>query len=383
MDLRFGLMMIPLLASCTPGDPAVVPWMGEQRAVLVLIEWADEPATMPSESFEQAFFAEDHSLADYLREGSQTACVLTGDVVDWRTADERWQDLDHDDPAVVLEIARDLFSDALVPRRYDADGNGRIDNLFVLHSGRTELNRPSPRHLFPDGRADFSIVMQSQGVGDVGDEPALGIYVHEAGHRYLEQPDLYGEYMKGDYGIGIWGAMGLGGWGPNSWVPEAELYRYPTHLRASAREKVGWISIPRQEEDVTGLRLDPIELGGEALRIPGPGIDLVLEVRSQAGFSMGLPGQGLLVWREDGMDIDRPRVELVQADGRDDLSNGTPVGERPLPPIDANFGDGSDPFPGTENVTEYEDLEIGVRLENIHMDGDSVVLDVRFIGDEP
>jgi hypothetical protein len=173
--------------------------------------------------------------------------------------------------------------------------------------------------------------------------------------------------------------MGIGAWGPNNWIPIAELFRYPAHFRAAAKEQIGWMTLRTVDATTSDVRLDPIEIGGEALRIQGPGVDLVLEVRGPYGFSSELPGHGLLVWREDWFPLSGdPVVKLVQADGREDLAHGTDLGRRPLPPIDENFGDASDPFPGSEGVTTYEDAEVGVRIEDIRHDGDAVVFDVVF-----
>ncbi|MBW2257118.1 MAG: hypothetical protein JRI25_21340, partial [Deltaproteobacteria bacterium] len=192
----------------------------------------------------------------------------------------------------------------------------------------------------------------------------------EAGHQYFDQYDLYGNYQHGRYGIGVWGIMGLGAWGPNNGIPLAELFRYPVHFRAAAKEQIGWMALRTLDTTTLDLRLDPIEIGGEGLRIPGAGADLVLEVRGPIGFSSGLPGHGLLIWREDWFPLsERPVIRLVQADGREDLAHGTDLGSRPLPPIDENFGDASDPFPGSEGVTVYEDPEVGVRIENTEARG--------------
>jgi hypothetical protein len=66
----------------------------------------------------------------------------------------------------------------------------------------------------------------------------------------------------------------------------------------------------------------------------------------------------------------------VQADGRDDLNDGNDLGRRPLPPIDENFGDDTDPFPGEGGVTSYTDQREAIRFENIRRYDDRVELDV-------
>ena len=140
--------------------------------------------------------------------------------------------------------------------------------------------------------------------------------------------------------------------------------------------RMGWVDHRVVEEDVADVRLDPVEMGGEVLRVRGSeaGPDLVLEVRSPTGFHAELPGHGLLVWREphslDG------EVELLQADGRSDLSRGNDLGRRPVPPVEGNFGDASDPFPGAMGVRELVDPVTGIALRRIRHEGPAVRFDI-------
>jgi hypothetical protein len=126
-------------------------------------------------------------------------------------------------------------------------------------------------------------------------------------------------------------------------------------------------------------RLRPIEQTGESARVwLGPTEQLVLEVRGPTGFSTDLPGHGLLVWLEHRTPAgEEVGTILVQADGRDDLANGTDLDARPVPPIDENFGDATDPFPGALGITEWQHSESGVALRDIRLDGDDVLFDIE------
>ncbi|HBQ21914.1 MAG TPA: hypothetical protein DD708_08280 [Deltaproteobacteria bacterium] len=69
---------------------------------------------------------------------------------------------------------------------------------------------------------------------------------------------------------------------------------------------------------------------------------------------------------------------MIQADGRDDLDHGTDLGKNPTPPTHENFGDTSDPFPGSKQVTFYEDVLAGIRFENIRIEDNTIKLDIIY-----
>ncbi len=377
--IRGLLMALVSALACSEPERAPrhrQPWLGHQRALVLLMAWQDAPATLPVSQVQEAFFGADRSLATWFDEASGGRFTLTGAVLPWRTAPARWADQPPKEPQRAVLLARELFADQIDVAAFDAQGNHRIDHLFVVHSGRLPRDRIGPRALFSPGRADRSMVLQSQGIGSVGQRVPLGFYLHEAAHRLHRLRDRYGDHRHGDYGIGAWGIMGLGQWGPHALVAEADLYRFPTHPRARAKVELGWARERVVAEDTEDLLLRPIEGTGEVVRIPGSGEhDLYLEVRSPVGFHRDLPGHGLLVWREP-----RARsgeVVLLQADGRDDLAHGTDLGRRPVPPLEENFGDASDPFPGSLGVTELLDEVTGVRISRIRTEGPAVRFDVE------
>ena len=344
---------------------------GERRAAVILMSWQDRPPTWTREEVERAFFAPDElSLARWFDENAHDAFSLDGEVFDWVEAPARWADMDPRDPSAILALAEQLVE--LDVEAFDAGGNGRIDHLFVVHSGVLDRPRPKPVYAFPpEHEHDFVAVLQSRGIGDVGTELPIGWYLHEGAHEYLGFGDRYGKHTEGSYGIGIWGLMGLGQWGPSNRIASDDLFRYPTHLRASRKARLGWVDVrwPRKGRE---FRLEPVESSGEVARVG----DYWLEVRGKTGFSEGLPGHGLLIWHEHTGWFDERRVSrLVQADGRDDLEHGTAQHERPVPPIDENFGDAGDPFPGADRVSRFEGE--GVVIEGIRLDGEAVVFTVR------
>ena len=239
----FAMIGLGCQSSPARGPRHPDPWLGEQRALVLLLSWQDAAPTLSREQVTEDFFGSVGSLSAWFREASQGRFTLTGEVLDWRQASARWADQDIKKPGVVVRLAREAFAEVLDIEAYDGTGNGRIDHLFVVHSGRLSQDRIGPRAMFVPGLADRSVVIQSQGVGGVGQQLALGFYLHEAGHRWFDEGDQYGEHRRGDYGIGTWGLMGLGQWGPHAGIARDALFRRPVHPRAAVKARLGWVEV--------------------------------------------------------------------------------------------------------------------------------------------
>lgn|GEM_PF-6452247 len=372
------ILLALLLAGCR-GDPRG-PWETEAAALVVLVEWADRPAPVSREVVEAALVGEG-SLSDWFDENSQGRFRWRPTVLDWVRSDRVFNTKVDCRPKQVLPHAWDLVKDRVSVKDHDLDRDGRIDELWVIHSGRGHNNRVSWRCFFVERNVDVADlvpaqrggVFQAQGLGAIGDELPIGLFPHEAGHRWFRFDDQYGQPTKGKYGIGTWGLMGVGQWGPHARIEQSTMWRRPTHLAAPHKAAVGWVDPLRLDgHGERDLDLGPIEeVGGRAVEIPREGFSLWLENRGPSGFSRDLPGHGLLLWKQTGR-----TVRLIQADGRDDINTGKALGGRPLPPNDANFADAGDPFPGAENVTSWEGE--GVRLSAIRIEGDRVRLRVAW-----
>lgn len=364
-----------LWASCfsdrTPRRLQRDAWLGPQRLVVLPVMWSPD-ATPPVSraALTAAFFGETDSLAAWFATQSVGATQWTGDVLPWRSVPMPPDALRGCHLEALLKAGWDAHRDRFPAAEYDADQNGKIDHVIVVYAGRHSRNRPSSRCVIGalPGVEDAAAI-QAQGVGTIGERVPIGHYLHESGHPRFGFPDLYGRHNQGDYGIGVWGLMGLGQWGPSAKLPRAELFAHPTDLEPMFKVRVGWLRPQRITAPRTPIALRPITHSGDVAVIPlGEQGAVWLENRQNPK----LPGQGLLVWhRQPGQ-----KIRLIQADGRNDLAHGTVSGRRPLPPNDQNFGDASDPFPGAEGVTAWADPTLGVALEDIRLDGEVVRLTV-------
>lgn len=372
--MRSYLICISMLFSLTIGFStsafAVQTWMGQQKALVLLVEWADTPAQHSQAEMNDAFFKDnDFSLKQFFLENSVGKFEITGAVTSWKKSNYNWLDIDGCNPAAIAKIAWDMYKNDVKISDYDSDNNGKIDNLFIVHSGKIPHDRVGPDCMFTRlASAEETAVFQTEGVGSIGKSIPIGFYVHEAGHQLFSFPDLYADHYHGNYGIGMWGMMGLGCWGVNNEIAEDVVFSRPSHFEPLSKIAIGWVTPIVITKSQKKVRIAPVEFTGQIIKIVNSGEDFYLEYRSPNGFSAGHKGHGLLIWRE---------YDLIQADGRDDLRNGNNLGERPLPPNSENFGDSSDPFPGSLNVTSYEPKDKAIRISNIKHNEEWIEFDVE------
>jgi len=170
----------------------------------------------------------------------------------------------------------------------------------------------------------------------------IGVLAHETGHA-LGLPDLY-DYDGSSQGIGAWGLMGMG---------SHNARHSPAHLSAWSKEQLGWVAVEWLGPDRTELELPPVNERPVVLRYDLPGVGgeyLLFENRQRLGSDAHLPGSGLLAWRINpdrgelgawNADERHRAVDLIQADGREDLSRG-------------RGADAGDPFPGETRRDVFE-----------------------------
>lgn len=219
----------------------------------------------------------------------------------------------------------------------------------------------------------------------------IGVFTHELGHAF-GLPDLYDtDSLNGSHsGAGIWDLMASGSWGCNNNAPAS-----PCHMGAWSKAMLGWVDVITLAPDTDHgvLTLPPVASTGTVFGVDandGSGEYFLLENRqtlSAAQFDRNLLREGLLIWQIDpDWTFDRwaanrvnasahMGVWLRQADGRDDLGQGS------------GRGDAGDPFPGQSSNTAFHAVSnpqaisfdgtvTGVTLTDIQEVGDDVRLQV-------
>src|SRR5262245_56940582 len=80
-------------------EAAKNPWLGHQRALVLLLEWADKPQSHNKAEFESAFFTLGQpSISQFFAENSAGKFELTGEVMNWKVTPQKWNPFGSCDP---------------------------------------------------------------------------------------------------------------------------------------------------------------------------------------------------------------------------------------------------------------------------------------------
>ena len=353
--------VLPAAAQSAPGEPAAVesaahepavtatrpspypPCVGLVRSVCLLVDFADEPATIPPDEVAAflngegyAGFGNNGSVRDYWREVTNGRLDLEH-VVPTTYYRARRPRRFYDDPQadgenrvhlLLTEALEDLDRQGWDFSRFDCNGDGHIDNITLLYAG----NRNPHGGLWPhsnfldrsyDGVATLRYV-----VCDVGDPPTLALLVHELGHALGGFPDLY-DYGGDSRGAGLYCLM-------NDSSPRATD---PVDLSAFCRRLAGWCDLVELTPDLRGRTLTADAHANTVFYYPNPDNPreyFLIENRHRSGRDHQLPGSGLAIWHidQDGCNDFQEQTRekhylttLVQADGRRDLERNVNQGD--------------------------------------------------------
>ena len=236
---------------------------------------------------------------------------------------------------------------------YDWDGNGEVDQVFILYAGKGESNGGGPNTIWPheydlvswrgtplplDG-VNINTYACSNEVDSQWQIEGIGTICHEFSHC-MGLPDLYDTYYAGNFGLGHWDLLSHAGWNDDGFQPAG----YTSYEKMVC----GWltpIELSDTDEVINGMR--PLSEGGDAYIIYNqaePNEYYLLENRQPSGWDESLPGRGLLVlhvdydkdiWEEnyvntivDNRNIpgsdrifnDHQRLTIIHADNDDDKS---------------------------------------------------------------
>ena len=224
---------------------------------------------------------------------------------------------------MIAEACR-LAGDTIDWARYDWDGDGEVEQVFVLFAGEGQHNSTDTYTIWPHkhslSMSDYGATLQ---LGDyVIDQYAcssemhtptmisgIGVICHEFSHCF-GFPEHYDTAFgsSGNFGMYTWDVMGMGNYNGNGFVPAA----YTSHERMV----LGWldpIELRDEEVQVEGLR--PLSEDGDAYIIyndANPNEYYLLENRQQVGWDEKLPGRGLLIihvdfdksiWEANGVNV--------------------------------------------------------------------------------
>ena len=379
--------------------------IGSQEIVVILVEFQDVSHSPDHDVayFNDLLFSDSNplSMRNYYKEVSYGQTVVYGVVKGWyrSSRDMAYYGADGDKRdrlnGFVYELAREAVqladADGFDFSQYDVDHDGYVDHIIIIHAGPGQesgggIYGPDAiwsHHwsIWPSEQVDgvkagyYSMIAESS---------PMGTAAHEFGHD-LGLPDLY-DIDGSSAGIGTWGIMGYG-----SWLGGGNV---PAHFCAWSKVFLGWITPNEITVDTDDLVLNCVEITGPdtVLRISLTTDEyFLLENRYNTGFDQYLSGRGVLIWHIDdsigsiyfndvNVDENHKRVDLEEADGRDDLDKM------------ASYGDYADPYymdnawmftPSTvPDSRSYSGDDSGVYVINIGDSGAAMTLDIR-LGSDP
>ena len=247
----------------------------------------------------------------------------------------------------MIAEACQLAGDSIDWGRYDWDGDGEVEQVFVLFAGEGQHNSTDPYTIWPH---KHSLSMSDYGknlqLGDyVIDQYAcgsemftptmisgIGVMCHEFSHCF-GFPEHYDAALgsSGQFGMYTWDVMGMGNYNGNGFIPAG----YTSHERMV----LGWLDpIELRDDEVQVDGMMPLSEGGDAYIIyndANPNEYYLLENRQQVGWDEALPGRGLLIihvdfdkdiWEANGVNViqtygafqnDHQRMTIFHADNDD------------------------------------------------------------------
>ena len=276
---------------------------------------------------------------------------------------------------------------------YDWDGDGEVDQVYVIYAGKGEADGGEPETIWPhewtlqaanyneDGTGplkldDVTINTYACGseLNGIGNICGIGTMCHEFSHC-LGFPDFYDTSDKGG-GDGMlwWDLMDSGSYNGDGYMPAG----YSSYERWVA----GWLN-PIEltaTKDVSSMK--SLMDGGDAYIIYNSGNRneyFLLENRQPVKWDEGLPGKGMLILHVDynatawanntvNNDYEHQRMTWITADGQIDLVKEIEDGEEVYYYSWAGFA--TDTYPSGDNNSFSKDSSPAAKFYNKNSDGE-------------
>lgn len=298
-------------------------YLGSKKGIVVLVQYTDvkfEDAHT-RDFFDQmanteGFTSDDGfvgSVKDYFKDQSFGQFELSFDVygpidlaheMSYYGGNDSWGN-DKNPEQMVIE-AVEALKDSVDFSVYDWDGDGEVEQIYVIYAGKGEANGGSSSTVWPhEWQLQYATGsrMEVNGTyidtygcscelnGD-GKIDGIGTFCHEFSHC-LGFPDLYDTYYRA-FGMNKWSILDYGCYNGDGYVPSG----YTSYERMTA----GWINPVELNSDTTITDMGAINETGEAYIIYNdahPNEYYLLENRQQTGWDVYQDGAGLLVLHLD------------------------------------------------------------------------------------
>lgn len=313
-----------------PQGAARSSYTGNKKGLIILVSFADMPfkPAHTNELYNNIANAENFtndmgfvgSVHDYFLSQSYGTFNLTFDVIGPVAMPENYAYYGanvngNDNTAVIGQMVKDAcqavanevnFSD------YDWDGDGEVDQVFILYAGRGEASGGDANTIWPH---EFSLTGATGSnlkignmiidtyacgceLGLTGGIDGIGTICHEFSHC-LGLPDMYDtntslSSSSRAFGLGDWSLMSSGSYNNYSFTPAG----YTSYEKMVS----GWITPTVLENNCRVSGMKGIDGTPEAYIIYNDNNEneyYLLENHDGAGWDKGLPGSGMLILHVD------------------------------------------------------------------------------------
>lgn len=331
------------------------------HALALLVDFSDNPGTRLATDFAKMLFdpSNPNSLTSIYTDMSYGKLNVTGEAIGYLRMPKPYSyytngesgtgdNYPNNTPGLLFDALTEFCrNDSL--QRFDTDGDGFVDGVFLIHAGggaEAEASAAKRKDMIWSHKWTLPTAFTNLGVkvfaySTEPEDGKVGVFAHEFGH-VLGLPDLYDTSYRSE-GVGEWCLMGAGSWGGGG--------AKPTRMSCWCLSKLGWITPVKAKSGsykLSSLEVDPkaclwVWTGGKS----GPEY-FMLENRQASGRDVSVPGSGLAVWHIDDNQSDNTnplayKVGILQADGLKQLEMGK------------NSGDAGDVFPGSSGNTRLDD----------------------------
>lgn len=302
-------------------------FQGQRHGLIILVNFADSKfntskfgptQTLYSRIANEANYGENNfkgSISDYFKAQSGGQFLLDFDVAGPVTLPHGYSYYGQNDddgydkrPKEMVREACQVVDGSVDFSKYDWDGDGEVEEVFVVYAGNGEHDTTNqPNLIWPhmDNLANYGEQLTLDGVtintyacaSELNGDKTLsgiGTFCHEFSHC-MGFPDMYDTASDGNnFGMGSWDLMDYGSYNGDGYVPAGY----------SGYEKMvcGWTTPIELDKPMTVNGMERLADMGQTYIIYNKGNRneyYILENRQQSGFDKYLPGSGLLIEHVD------------------------------------------------------------------------------------
>ncbi len=298
-------------------------FQGQRHGLIILVNFSDtkfnttkfgDTQTLYTRIANEENYSENNfkgSVSDYFKAQSGGKFLLDFDVAGPVTLSHGYSYYGQNDSYGNDERATEMVREACQAvdgsvdfSKYDWNGDGEVEEVFVVYAGNGEHDTTSnPNLIWPhmDQLAYYDEALTLDGVtistyacaSELNSDKTLsgiGTFCHEFSHC-MGFPDMYDTASGGtNFGMGAWDLMDYGSYNGDGYVPAGY----------SGYEKMvcGWTTPIELDKATTVKDLAPLTDMGQTYIIYNKGNQneyYILENRQQASYDKYLPGSGLLI----------------------------------------------------------------------------------------